>query len=292
VTLQVSVLAVCFTALACSQNPATSPELHDGTPAVTSPTADAAGAPAPTEQDAGTPEQEQREPEQAGGPAPQVDAGALEAAAGAGGVGGSTGSGDAGGGVEHHEASQDAGEPTSDASAAGAPAPSCPDDDHDGVCNAQDVCPAGSDVDADHDGIADACEQQLWTITQHLDHSYDSTTYVSVTPWRVDYSLQSSGATGCDQRLATANIGDDSRVVDVRLTMDANGDPISALDACPTFTPSITPFVQQPVQGRAMQVTPSHLAFVHVHATVAWSGTPQRSNWNVLTDVTWTAYGY
>lgn len=43
------------------------------------------------------------------------------------------------------------------------PAP-CPDADHDGTCDDEDVCPGRPDDDDDDSGLADACDDLLWSM--------------------------------------------------------------------------------------------------------------------------------
>lgn len=179
--------------------------------------------------------------------------------------------------------------------AAGAPAMPCPDADGDGVCNADDKCPAGSDVDGDSNGYADACEKKLWEVKQSGDQLY--TFAADIRPDSIWLSLANSGP-GCTAAHVMASIPRGTAVA-IHEVVTASGlaSPATIAEAftpCSGFTPSYW-LPGMPASdiwtGPLASEMPHHVAYLRVDG-VGTLLEKTRPRYGVTVDVTWTAYGY
>lgn len=189
------------------------------------------------------------------------------------------------------------------AGAGGSAQPACPDADADGVCNADDKCPAGSDVDANSNGYADACEKKLWEVTQHLDQSFSyPSNQANVDTILLRLTSSGAGCTASTYTSRTLGVGSEYDALLQGFTFDkiTNGTELAgnptvaeAWLGCSEFTPSINLQNQSPVLGTKSVQQAKHVAYLHAtgYAKLV-DHQPSSSYYTVTVDVTWTAYGY
>lgn len=179
---------------------------------------------------------------------------------------------------------------------AGAPAMPCPDADADGVCDADDKCPAGSDVDADSNGYADACEKKLWEIKQSVFQQFSYNADMIATIATIPVFLTTSGV-GCKTTRLRNGLEPDGRGVwpSSGVTVNATVPTTADFGSCSDFTPSLDMIGQTPVTGATSRQSPTHVAYVRLTGTgklVDHRPSSGAYYYTVTVDVTWTAYGY